>query len=150
MNPSHVTFLPQPTGLPQTPPSQPSSTGQTSEAKKRRRSSQSCDYCHKRSIGCQPGKTDASKCQNCIDFAHSCTYDQPAKKRGVKSGRSSEHGSSSMDRESGARSLTGMANGSGSGKGMWTSAEWRKGNLEGYEQDIGDLVDVYFEVVYPL
>jgi hypothetical protein len=57
-----------------------------------------------------------------------------------------------MDRESGARPLTGMANGSGSGsgKGKWTSAEWRKGNLEGYEQDIGDLVDVYFEVVYPL
>jgi hypothetical protein len=55
-----------------------------------------------------------------------------------------------MDRESAAQPLTGMANGSGSGNGKWISAEWRKGNLEGYEQDIGDLVDVYFEVVYPL
>lgn len=140
MNPSRVTFPPQPTGLPQPPPSQPSSSGQTSEAKKPRRSSQACDHCQKRNIECHPGETDASKCRNCSIFAHSCTYHQPA----------SENGSSSMDKESAARPLTGMANGSGSMRGSWTSVDWRKGNLEGYEQDIGDLVDVYFEVVYPL
>jgi len=150
MNPSRVTFPPQPTGLPQPLPSQLSSSGQTCEAQKRRRSSQACDHCQKRNIECHPGETDASKCQNCSIFAHSCTYDHLAKKWGVMSGRSSENGSSSMDKESAARPLMGMANGSGSMRGSGTSVDWRKGNLEGYEQDIGDLLDVYFEVVYPL
>jgi hypothetical protein len=137
MNSSHITFPPQPQLL---------ERGGVSKPKKLRRISRACDFCHNRSIRCQPSKVegDASKCQNCIDFAVRCTYDRPAKKRGVKSGRSSENGGS-RDGESDARMLLELTNGTKSSiPGVW------KGEMEGYGKEITDLVEVYFEIVYPM
>lgn len=51
--------------------------------KKLRRSTRACDFCHRRSIRCKPS-LESTRCQNCADFDVACTYDRPAKKRGVK------------------------------------------------------------------
>lgn len=60
----------------------PPSTAPT-KPKKLRRSTRACDFCHRRSIRCKSSETPG-RCQNCCDFDVACTYDRPAKKRGVK------------------------------------------------------------------
>lgn len=84
-----------------------------------------------------------------------CTYDRPAKKRGIKSGSAkaaSENGASSRDEESDARMLLELTNGNGnlnSVDRLSVSQGWKTVAIE-YQPKIQDLVDVYFEVVYPM
>lgn len=55
------------------------------DQKKLRRITRACDYCHKRSIRCRfPGDTDSSRCQNCIDFDQPCQFERAVKRRGAK------------------------------------------------------------------
>lgn len=56
---------------------------------KLRRVSRACDFCHKRSSRCQQSPEDTSRCQNCIDFDLRCTYTRPVRKRGLKPRRDS-------------------------------------------------------------
>ena len=91
-------------------------------------------------------------CQNCVDFAVSCTYLRPAKKRGIKSGRSkagSENGTSSRDGESGARMLLELTHGNPGTHNHAVPEQWESLVLAN-ETKIQNLVDVYFEVVYPM
>jgi hypothetical protein len=148
MNQNHVTFHSQP---PIRPPD-------TSKPRKLRRISRACDFCHKRSIRCKPGNGDASRCQNCLDFGVSCTYLRPAKKRGIKSGSgksSSDNGSHGVDGESDALMLLELTNGiHGNGNfnvvDKFVIPEAWKAMVVTYEAKIRDLVEVYFEVVYPM
>lgn len=50
---------------------------------KQRRVTQACDFCHRRSIRCRPAN-DGINCQNCVDFAHQCTYHRTPRRRGVQ------------------------------------------------------------------
>lgn len=146
---NHVAFPPL------APPNQPQEA--TSKPKKLRRISRACDFCHKRSIRCKPSTEDVVRCQNCLDFAVACTYNRPAKKRGIKSGSSkaaSENGGS-RDGESDARMLLELTNGvQGNGNfnvvDKFLIPEQWKTMVMANESKIRDLVDVYFEVVYPM
>ena len=124
--------------------------------RKLRRITRACDYCHKRSIRCRPSIEDRNFCQNCIDFAVACTYDRPAKKRGTKSGHEKAHqeGSGSLDEKRDAQMLLELTNrisghGSFSGAEMENMEKWRS-MMEPNEAKIRGLVNVYFEVVYPM
>lgn len=72
-------------------------TLQNEKPRKIRRIGRACDYCHRRSIRCQPSQ-DRHRCQNCVDFDQACTYDRPAKKRGAKSGPTKENAIDVVDR----------------------------------------------------
>jgi hypothetical protein len=153
MNQNSVTFAPRPAKLPQAPnpESQP-------RPRKLRRISRACDFCHKRSIRCTPSQEDSTRCQNCLDFGVSCTYNRPAKKRGIKSGnakQSRQEGSSSHDGQSDARlllELNGIVEGNGNFNVVdkfFIPEKWRSMVLEN-EEKIRNLVGVYLEVVYPM
>ena len=153
---SHVTFPRlSPRGLPQF---QNAALDTQLPPKKLRRISRACDFCHKRSIRCKPSQEDATRCQNCLDFGVACTYNRPAKKRGIKSGNSkppTQDGGSSIDGEQDARMLLELTN-SIHGNGNFNVVDkfsvpekW-KSMVQANEGKIGDLVEVYFEVVYPM
>ncbi|KAH6673631.1 hypothetical protein B0J14DRAFT_52419 [Halenospora varia] len=166
MNQSHISFpthLPQPVHPAQPQPLHhappPNAQPQTiSKPKKLRRISRACDFCHRRSIRCKPSLEDAATCQNCSDFGVPCTYNRPAKKRGIKSGTAkpaSENGSSSRDGESDARMLLELTNGGPSNASFnavdrFSIPEKWKAIVVANEGKIRDLVEVYFEVVYPI
>lgn len=42
------------------------------------------DFCNRRSIKCSRGNDPLGRCQNCTDFEVPCTFDRAAKRRGVK------------------------------------------------------------------
>jgi len=148
---NHITFQGRPP-----PQNQPPQT--TSSPRKLRRISRACDFCHRRSIRCKPSSEDASRCQNCLDFAVPCTYHRPAKKRGIKSGSgksSSDNGGPAQDGENDAMMLLGLTNGV-QGNGTFnvvdnclTPEKWTK-MAQANEGKIRDLLEVYFEVVYPM
>ncbi|KAJ5645174.1 hypothetical protein N7507_011185 [Penicillium longicatenatum] len=54
--------------------------------RKLQRVSMACDFCHRRSIKCSQIGDSLGRCQNCVDFDVPCTFDRPAKRRGVKAG----------------------------------------------------------------
>jgi hypothetical protein len=150
MNQNHVTFLSRP------PQNQPPEI--VTKPRKLRRISRACDFCHKRSIRCKPSSEDASRCQNCLDFGVSCTYNRPVKKRGIKSGSgksSSDNGSGARDGESDARMLLELTNGIYGNRNFnvvdkFLIPERWKTMVVTYEAKIRDLVEVYFEIVYPM
>jgi hypothetical protein len=91
-----------------------------------------------------------------VDFAVDCTYDRPAKKRGTKSGYAKaarQDGASSQDEKRDARMLLDLTNGiQGAPSGGVDKAipeKWRA-MMQEHEGKIRGLVDVYFEVVYPM
>lgn len=151
MNQNHVTVAPNappPAGQDKVPETRP---------RKQRRITRACDYCHKRSIRCRPSTEESTRCQNCLDFEVSCTYDRPAKKRGTKSrtdklappGRLS-----SNDEKSDAQMLLELTsgfqcNGTLNAAHMSIPEKWRS-MMMANEGKILSLVDVYFEVVYPM
>ncbi|KAJ6102459.1 hypothetical protein N7486_004886 [Penicillium sp. IBT 16267x] len=54
--------------------------------RKLQRVSMACDFCNRRSIKCSQSEDPLGRCQNCVDFDVPCTFDRPAKRRGVKAG----------------------------------------------------------------
>lgn len=49
---------------------------------KKRRITRACDYCHRRSIRCRPSGHNGS-CGNCATFNQPCTFERQAKRRGA-------------------------------------------------------------------
>jgi hypothetical protein len=86
-----------------------------------------------------------------------CTYDRPAKKRGTKSGYGKvthQEGSSSHDEKRDAQMLLELTNGNQASEFFSATnaaipEKWRL-MMEANEAKIRGLVDVYFEVVYPM
>ncbi|OOQ82252.1 C6 transcription factor [Penicillium brasilianum] len=156
--------------------------------RKLQRVSKACDFCNRRSIKCVKGEDPLGRCQNCADFDVPCTYDRPAKRRGVRAGAKvnvretpvlgvsgdsppigripaphrasgSSAARNSVYQETASRpSLTGDP---------WTSFNTGWSTTEGYDDDgalhnswkafaiasdqqIRNLVQVYFEIVYPI
>lgn len=148
------------------------------------------DFCNRRSIKCSSSSSgDAlGRCQNCVDFDVACTFDRPAKRRGVKAGSRvtrdapvakaiSDHSPvvpvPVLDRgERSSASRSSMVPDSGGPRPSWTGDPWTAFNTgwsttEGYDDDgalrnswkafaiasdqqIRNLVQVYFEIVYPM
>ncbi|KAJ7865649.1 fungal-specific transcription factor domain-containing protein [Mycena olivaceomarginata] len=62
-----------------------SAPAQVLTATKQRRPQRSCDFCRHRKIRCDgPKKGSGDRCSTCVAFGSTCTYLQPAKKRGRK------------------------------------------------------------------
>lgn len=156
--------------------------------RKLQRVSKACDFCNRRSIKCSRSDDNLGRCQNCADFDVACTFDRPAKRRGVKAGTRvtarespstrtvSEHdpagqvvGPDRASRSSVSRSSTYPDFGSRPSLtgDPWSSFNTGWSTAEGYDDDgalrnswkafaiasdrqIRNLVQVYFEIVYPI
>jgi hypothetical protein len=130
--------------------------------RKVRRISRACDYCHHRSIRCRASSEgDGNRCQNCVDFEQPCTYDRPIKRRGAKVRvRSTSAAAVDTDHNGINYAPASAPNGWGSVNAIRSrpdmdhldgnnSAEWRAPYIAS-QAVIMDLVEIYFEVVYPM
>ncbi|PVH84161.1 hypothetical protein DL98DRAFT_512566 [Cadophora sp. DSE1049] len=143
------------------------------KTKKIRRTTRACDFCNRRSIRCKGSEENDSRCQNCVDFDLACTYDRPAKKRGKKvsiseqeafQGRKDtspnlllplthedvhvQYASSSRSPEDGTPNATHRAE-PDELVGFSLRRDAREVVLTNRDK-IANLVNVYFEVVYPI
>lgn len=137
--------------------------------RKVRRISRACDYCHHRSIRCRISEVDDGKrCQNCVDFNQACTYDRPAKRRGVKARQRSNSATSSAHDDQPKASRSEWLSQQNGLDGQQHTAQsspiniltpafsntsnpdlWRAPHVAS-QALIMDLVEVYFEVIYPM
>lgn len=117
------------------------------EPQKRRRVTQACDYCHRRSIRCRPAEGDAqSRCTNCVGFNQPCTRNRAVRRRGAKPRQHSARPPTpdgTCIRElsstvSTPQSLVAPA------AATWSAPQIASQAL------VVDLIEVYFEVVYPI
>ncbi|KAJ5825565.1 hypothetical protein N7474_002703 [Penicillium riverlandense] len=152
--------------------------------RKLQRVSKACDFCNRRSIKCSPSGDPLGRCQNCVDFDVSCTFDRPAKRRGVKAGTRIGGSDAQLGRElidhgvppstaSGYQERASASSASRSSNRLSVSGDpWPTFNpgwlaREGDDEDgalhnswkafaiacdrqIMNLVQVYFEIVYPI
>ncbi|KAJ6095866.1 hypothetical protein N7486_006612 [Penicillium sp. IBT 16267x] len=157
--------------------------------RKLQRVSKACDFCNRRSIKCGSSEDPLGRCQNCVDFDVPCTFDRPAKRRGVKAGtrvnaRDTPIASPAVDQPvpmSRGNPPEGTAGSSASRNSFhadsvsrpsmlgdaWSSFNTGWSTAEGYDDDgalrnswkafaiscdqqIRNLVQVYFEIVYPI
>lgn len=129
---------------------------------RRRRITQACDYCHQRSIRCRPS-SDNQGCQNCKDFAQECTYHRTPRRRGTKPrGESTDHKDYSED------ATRPPLNAANAGLAQQSSPpshdvryvpraravsvhdkQWEASYIAS-QASIMDLVEIYFEIVYPI
>lgn len=132
---------------------------------KQRRISRACDYCHRRSIRCRPSE-DGAGCQNCRDFAQTCTYHRTPRRRGVPA-RSSVGPSANRNSVEGlldvklSRSPSqghlhiipevqhSNLGASCDASPQMPSTAWRAPYIVS-QATVVDLVDLYFEIVYPI
>lgn len=147
-NTGSVTFDPS-SGI--TPPGP--SKEQSSRPRKIKRISKACDFCHGRSIRCSASVEDPSRCQSCVEYEQACTYNRPTKKRGAKSGKRQV---SRFDISFFARKLTPcskIASPSTPSEGISGRVQgdepWQAPNVAP-QALIMDLVEVFFEVIYPV
>ncbi|KAK7189533.1 C6 transcription factor [Paraphaeosphaeria sporulosa] len=121
-------------------------TSDSNRPAKRRRVTQACDYCHRRSIRCQPVVGDIhERCTNCVDFEQPCTRDRAVRRRGVKPRRS-------MSQQTPSPSLHTVQTPDSSGpipSHSSVSLPWTAPQVAS-QAAIVDLIDVYIEVVYPI
>lgn len=119
-------------------------------AKKLRRITRACDYCHKRSIRCRfPGGEEGNKCQNCLDFDQPCLFERVVKRRGAKP-RSSAAVQDDASPESIKQEVVyGDICRTPSIASSIPWQEW-KASYIAPRHVIADLVEIYFEVVYPI
>ncbi|KAL1966273.1 hypothetical protein VTN77DRAFT_4626 [Rasamsonia byssochlamydoides] len=135
--------------------------------KKLQRVSKACDFCNRRSIKCSKADDPLGRCQNCADFDVPCTFDRPIKRRGVKSSRARLNEAQDQ-RSPGVRSQSDSSQRyvrSGDPWGglstLWSATDnpsrdenalrrsWSAFAIA-TERTIRNLVQVYFEIVYPI
>lgn len=105
--------------------------------KKAKRVSKACDFCHSRSIRCRPSAEEGTaRCQNCFDYQHPCRYTRPTLKRGTRARQDAA--------KAGSATASDSAAGPSQSPGQWQSPDAASHAV------IVDLVEVYFDVVYPL
>lgn len=126
------------------------------------------DFCNRRSIKCSRGNDPLGRCQNCADFEVPCTFDRAAKRRGVKA-KTAENVDQGRPRSNNTYdpSLTvpgddflpsddpwsslndpwSMAIGENESSALQNS--WKAFAISS-DQMIKTLVQIYFEIVYPM
>lgn len=142
--------------------------------RKQPRVSRACDFCHNRSSRCQQSFSDTSRCQKCIDFDRQCTYTRPIRKRGLRPGRSpglsatnqytpaspdladdEEHDTQEPRRHRSLESAnfqahTYVSSALDSDSAVQrASSHWQAGSMPD-QNTIGALVEIYFDIVYPM
>ncbi|KAJ5532974.1 hypothetical protein N7494_009526 [Penicillium frequentans] len=152
--------------------------------RKIQRVSMACDFCHRRSIKCSHSEDPLGRCQNCVDFDLRCTFDRPAKRRGVKAGSRARGRDPRFVRASVNHAIPTAAETASSGRTLrssnsrspyrtpipgdpgstfnhgWSAAEgddddgvlqdsWKAFAIA-CDRQIRNLVQVYFEIVYPI
>jgi hypothetical protein len=132
--------------------------------RKIRRITRACDYCHRRSIKCRARENANDKqCQNCFEFAQACTYDRPVRRRGAKKrSLSPEIANRHQERveKSSSTLLVAKHDLDGAPRGSFTAygharvsksngPDWRAPDMANQAM-IMDLVEIYFEIIYPL
>ena len=131
--------------------------------RKLQRVTQACDFCHRRSIKCAFSAEDNRRCQNCVDFALDCTYDRPTKRRGVRrkstQGRvnglvtspASTNDGGPSHRRNGTAGTFGATPETEEDEVVAPTRETRwTARMVASHSVITGLVDIYFEVVYPM
>ncbi|KAJ5173282.1 hypothetical protein N7492_005875 [Penicillium capsulatum] len=146
------------------------------------------DFCNRRSIKCSRSEDPLGRCQNCVDFDVTCTFNRPAKRRGVKAGSRvnardapvaqaiADHSPvttvPALERAEGSSASRSSMRQESDPRLSWTGDPWTAFNMgwstaEGYDDDgalrnswkafaiasdqqIRNLVQVYFEIVYPI
>ncbi|KAB8337296.1 hypothetical protein FH972_021597 [Carpinus fangiana] len=126
---STARFAPRTDGNSSTSRTSPSiPTEEEKKPRKARRVLKACDFCHSRSIRCRTSAEDSQRCQNCYDYGQPCMFTRPSMKRGL----------GARKKDGGALSAAGRPEGV------------PKAALVADQATIVDLVEVYFEVVYPI
>lgn len=132
-------------------------TGTASKARKSRRNPRACDSCSRRSVKCKPSTEDATRCQNCVDFDEPCTLDRPIRKRGARSTGAQSH----VPLGSPSNWSPGLNTGRGSAPldavpsplrapSAIEDQEWLSPLMQDCEHLILDLVNIFFEVIFPI
>jgi hypothetical protein len=136
------------------------------------------DFCNRRSIKCSENGDSLGRCRNCMDFDVACTFDRPMKRRGIKAGTRARGRDSQFVRGpvnhtiSTAASIASGRRASGSSNSHspyrasvsadygWSATEldadvrvlhnsWKAFAIA-CDRQIRNLVQVYFEIVYPM
>ncbi|KAH7357460.1 fungal-specific transcription factor domain-containing protein [Pyrenochaeta sp. MPI-SDFR-AT-0127] len=112
---------------------------------KRRRVTQACDYCHRRSIRCRPADGDAhSRCTNCIDFSQPCTRNRIVQRRGAKPKQQTARQATPDATREVSSTATTPRSFEASAVSAWS------GPHVASQAVVVDLIEIYFEVVYPI
>ena len=119
------------------------------------------DFCHKRSIRCRVGQSSPDSCENCLDFGLACTYDRPTKRgrgrqnpphdeAGIVSevGITADHDTFSEPARQWSQSEN-MIEVPISADSATPDASWRAFASVSHSL-IAELIDTYFQVVYPM
>ena len=127
-------------------------TGKVSKARKTRRNTRACDACSRRSVKCKSSTEDVTRCQNCVDFNEPCTLDRPRRKRGKPAQSQLPQGlvlesSPAIDTGTHVAQLypTPLRKTSAT-----PQQEWMTPLLHDCEPLILSLVNIFFEVVFPV
>ncbi|KAE9968737.1 hypothetical protein EG327_010943, partial [Venturia inaequalis] len=105
--------------------------------RKSRSIARACDFCHGRGIRCESGETSSS-CRNCTLYAELYTYNRHVKKRGIRP-RNGQATGDSIKTTTDASLLTTPS----------ITRPWQAEQIAS-RAVIMDLVDIYFQVVYPI
>lgn len=116
---------------------------------KQRRITRACDYCHRRSIRCQPAAGSGDGCQNCRDFMQPCTYRRRPRRRGVAPRQVRQDEQLRVHPPPAEPSALLQHNPSESSVAVSPRQSWRAPYVAS-QAAIMDLVEVYFEIVYPI
>lgn len=125
---------------------------------KSRRITQACDYCHRRSKRCKPSEDpNENRCQNCVDFRQPCTYDRPVKRRGVKTNKEPTGTEKRAVDINTPTAQPGIQNESVTTQPVLAASfqrssddvQWQAPQIA-RQAIIMDLVEIYFEVIYPM
>jgi hypothetical protein len=157
--PQHIASMVSKVGL-GTAPYEQLAQSDTVDQKPRkvRRITRACDYCHKRSIKCRASEISGdTRCQNCFEFAQPCTYDRPVRRRGAKRRSPSSEPNGHQEQGTESAAFEGRNAGQQAGFTVYGHAyvskskgpEWRAPELAS-QATIMDLVEIYFEIVYPM
>lgn len=132
-------------------------TTKSSTPRKTRRNPRACDLCSRRSVRCRRNPDEAGKCQNCVDYGESCTFDRPLRKRGAKPKQRSDTGDQTDSTE--PLSNAGMTNSAQYSPKLLrpslptsyssSKTDWRP-TISVSQAMVVDLTEIYFEVVYPV
>ena len=110
--------------------------------RKSRRVTKACDFCHGRGIRCRTDPSNANRrCRSCIDYDEECTFDRPVKKRGGPVRRRNLSIANEIQCPGTTQKPRSQV--------VTPDESWIPAQIAN-QATIVDLVEIYFEVVYPM
>lgn len=129
---------------------------------KRRRVTQACDFCHRRSIRCRPSSISRT-CQNCKDFGHQCTYHREPRQRGIRPRTTDDapRASTAFGQDDTSTPISASSRRNQQASFSVATHQRPEDDTQGVtnvwsapvvasQAVIVDLTDLYFEIVYPI